>query len=142
MTIELAVSAETVHVGLPFLERVRRIADRGLQVEIWDWSNHLDDLDELAAMDAEVVSMTGYLRGNLTDDDAIPELLATAEESLRVAEKLRCPRLNLHGTGLDGRGLPVRPVETVTGAMWARATVTLQRLSYVHAPYHLLWSWT
>ena len=116
MTIELAVSAETVHVGLPFLERVRRIADRGLQVEIWDWSNHLDDLDELAAMDAEVVSMTGYLRGNLTDDDAIPELLATAEESLRVAEKLRCPRLNLHGTGLDGRGLPVRPVETVTGA--------------------------
>ena len=36
MTIELAVSAETVHVGLPFLERVRRIADRGLQVEIWD----------------------------------------------------------------------------------------------------------
>ena len=129
MTIELAVSAETVHVGLPFLERVRRIADRGLQVEIWDWSNHLDDLDELAAMDAEVVSMTGYLRGNLTDDDAIPELLATAEESLRVAEKLRCPRLNLHGTGLDGRGLPVRPVETVTGAMWARATVTLQRLA-------------
>lgn len=129
MTIELAVSAETVHVGLPFLERVRRIADRGLQVEIWGWSNHLDDLDELAAMDAEVVSMTGYLRGNLTDDDAIPELLATAEESLRVAEKLRCPRLNLHGTGLDGRGLPVRPVETVTGAMWARATVTLQRVA-------------
>ena len=35
-----------------------------------------------AAMDAEVVSMTGYLRGNLTDDDAIPELLATAEESM------------------------------------------------------------
>ena len=116
MSIRLAVSAETVYVGLPFLERVRRIADRGLQVEIWDWSNHLDDLDELAAMDAEVVSMTGYLRGNLTDD-AIPELLATVEESLRVAERLRCPRLNLHGTGLDGRGLPVRPVDTVTGAM-------------------------
>jgi hydroxypyruvate isomerase len=32
-----------------------------------------------------------------------------------AAEKLGCPRLNLHGTGLDGRDLPVRPVHE-TGA--------------------------
>jgi hydroxypyruvate isomerase len=34
----LAVSAEMVFVDLPFEERVRRIADRGFEVEIWDWT--------------------------------------------------------------------------------------------------------
>ncbi len=129
MSIQLAVSAETVYLDLPFLERVRRIAERGLQVEIWDWSGHLDDLDALVASGAEVVSMTGYLRGNLTDEDAIREFLSTAEESLAIAEKLNCPRLNVHGTGLGEGGLPVRPVETVTGAMWAKATLTLAKLA-------------
>ncbi len=129
MSIQLAVSAETVYLDLPFMERVHRIADRGLQVEIWDWGAHLDDLDDLVSSGAEVVSMTGYLRGNLTDDDAIGEFLATAEESLKIAEKLNCPRLNVHGTGLGEGGLPVRPVETVTGAMWAKATLTLQKLA-------------
>ncbi len=127
--ITLAVSAETVYVDLPFLERVRRLSERGLKVEIWDWSRHLEDLDALAASDAEVVSMTGYLRGNLTDDDGIAEFLATAEESLRIAEKLDCPRLNVHGTGLDDKGLPVRPVEVVTGKMWAKAALTLEKLA-------------
>lgn len=129
MTITLAASAETLYTDLPFLDRVRRIADRGLQVEIWDWSNHLDDLDALAVGDAEIVSMTGYLRGNLTDDDGIAEFLATAEESLAVAEQLHCPRLNVHGTGLDGKGLPVKPVEVVTGTMWAKAALTLEKLA-------------
>ena len=31
-----------------------------------------------------------------------------------MAEKLDCPRLNLHGTGLDAQGLPVIPAEVVT----------------------------
>ena len=81
-------------------------------MEIWDWSTK--DIDALAASGAAFSSMTGYLRGDLTTPDGIAELLATAEESLAVAERLDCPRLNLHGTGLDGRGLPVRPVEVVT----------------------------
>ena len=34
----LAVSAEMVFVDLPFEDRVRRIADRGFEVEIWDWT--------------------------------------------------------------------------------------------------------
>jgi hydroxypyruvate isomerase len=35
-TFRLAVSAEMVFLDLPFIERVRRIADLGFEVEIWD----------------------------------------------------------------------------------------------------------
>ena len=37
------------------------------------------------------------------------ELMRTAAQSIPVAERLGIPRLNLHGTGLDGQGLPVKP---------------------------------
>ncbi len=123
----LAASAEMLYVKLPFLERVARIRDRGLQVEIWDWSTK--DIDALAATGAVFSSMTGYLAGNLTDSEGIDEFLKTAEQSLVVAERLDCPRLNVHGTGLDGRGLAVKPVEVVTGPMWVAATDTLRRLA-------------
>ncbi len=36
--------------------------------------------------------------------------------------------LNLHGTGLGDRGLPVQPIEVVTGAMWLKAQDTLRRI--------------
>jgi hydroxypyruvate isomerase len=124
----LAASAEMLYLDLPFTERVARIADRGLQVEIWDWSRR--DIDALAAMPGVgYSSMTGYLRGDLTTPDGIGALLDTAAESLAVAEKLDCPRLNLHGTGLDGDGLPVRPVENVTPSMWLSAADTLRRVA-------------
>ena len=116
----LAVSAEMVFLDLPFAERVRRIHALGFQVEIWDWTRH--DIDELVALRDEGVvysSMTGYVRGRLSDDEGADELLAhRAAESVPVAQRLGIPRLNLHGTGLDDRGLPVRPEPVVTGAMW------------------------
>ncbi|GAA2788351.1 TIM barrel protein [Saccharopolyspora taberi] len=127
MTYTLAACAEMLFCDLPFVERVRRIADRGLQVEIWDWSGK--DVDALAASGASFSSMTGYLTGNLTEPDGIAELIDSAARSLEVAEKLDCPRLNLHGTGLDGRGLPVRPVEVVTPAMWLTAADTLRKVA-------------
>ena len=34
----LAASAEMLFLDLPFEERVRRIADLGFEVEIWDWT--------------------------------------------------------------------------------------------------------
>ena len=110
----LAVSAEMVFVDLPFLERVRRIADAGFEVEIWDWTKK--DVDALARTGATFSSMTGYITGTLADPDGAEELLRTAEESLKVAEQLDCPRLNVHGTGLDPQGLPVLPTDVVTPA--------------------------
>jgi hydroxypyruvate isomerase len=124
----LAVCAEMVFRELPIAERARRIHELGFQVEIWDWTRH--DLDALARSPAEFSSMTGYIRGRLTDEDGAAELLRTAEESVKAAEHLGCPRLNLHGTGLDGQGLPVLPVAgEATGEMWIVAHRTLTRLA-------------
>ncbi|WP_069768378.1 TIM barrel protein [Streptomyces sp. LUP30] len=125
---ELAVCAEMVFLDLPMDERARRVHDAGFQVEIWDWTRH--DLDALARTPAEFSSMTGYVRGSLTDEEGAAELLRTAEESVRAADQLGCPRLNLHGTGLDGRGLPLSPVTgEPTGAMWIAAHRTVTRIA-------------
>ncbi|WP_230858453.1 TIM barrel protein [Actinoplanes aureus] len=123
----LAVCAEMVFLDLPFDERVRRIADLGFEVEIWDWTTK--DIDALAKTGARFSSMTGYIRGTLADPAGADELLRTAEQSLRVAEQLDSPRLNVHGTGLDNRGLPVVASQVVTPAMWLQAARTLTRLA-------------
>jgi hydroxypyruvate isomerase len=123
----LAASAEMLFLDLPLEERVRRLAALGFEVEIWDWT--AKDVDALARTGARFSSMTGYVTGTLADDDGAAELLRTAEESLKVAELLDCPRLNVHGTGLDARGLPVVASATVTPAMWLTAARTLTRLA-------------
>ncbi|WP_433556071.1 TIM barrel protein [Pseudonocardia xinjiangensis] len=123
----LAVSAEMVFVDLPFLDRVRRISELGYEVEIWDWTQK--DIAALSATGATFSSITGYVTGTLADPDGAEELLRTAEESLKIAEQLDCPRLNLHGTGLDGKGLPVIPSQFVTPTMWLTAARTLTRVA-------------
>ncbi|MDG6095597.1 TIM barrel protein [Acetobacter sp. AN02] len=123
----LAVCAEMIFLDLPVTERVREISSRGFSVEIWDWTRH--DIDALAATGADFTSMTGYIRGTLTDDDGARELLRTAEESISVARKLGIPRLNLHGTGLAPDGLPVQPCTHETGEMWMKARDTLCRVA-------------
>ena len=123
----LAASAEMLFLDLPFEERVRRLHGLGFEVEIWDWT--AKDVDELTRTGATFSSMTGYVTGTLADPAGAEELLRTAEQSLAVAERLDCPRLNVHGTGLDGRGLPVVPTEVVTPAMWLTAARTLERLA-------------
>lgn len=111
-------------LDLPFRERVERIHDRGFEVEIWDWSTK--DLGELARTGATFSSMTGYLRGDLTSEEGRAGLLSTARESLDRAEIIDCPRLNLHGTGLDPNGLPVIPRTEVSGRDWIEAAETLR----------------
>ncbi|WP_290514135.1 TIM barrel protein [Aeromicrobium sp.] len=127
MSFTLAVCAEMVFTDLPLLERVQRIHEAGFAVEIWDWTNK--DAAALAATGATFTSMTGYLSGDLTTDDGAESLLRTAEQSIPFAQAIHCPSLNLHGTGLGEGGLPVRPVEVVTGAMWLAAERTLSRVA-------------
>lgn len=86
---KLAVSAEMLFLDRPFVERVRRIHERGFGVEIWDWTRK--DIAALAATGADFTSMTGYVSGNLTEPEGIAALLASAKESLAVAERLGCP---------------------------------------------------
>ena len=127
MSFRLAVSAEMVFLDLPFEERVRRIDELGFEVEIWDWTKK--DIPALVRTGATFSSMTGYITGTLADSDGAEELLRTAQESLRVAAELNCPRLNVHGTGLDDNGLPVVPTHIVPPAMWLTAARTLSRLA-------------
>lgn len=124
---QLSVCAEMVFLDLPFIERVKRIHELGFGVEIWGWRDK--DIDALASTGARFTSMTGYTSGNLIDDDEIDNLLKSAEHSLEVAQRLNCPSLNLHGTGLDDKGLPVKPVQVVTGDMWLKAADTLRQLA-------------
>jgi hydroxypyruvate isomerase len=116
-----------VLTDLPFEERVRRIDELGFEVEIWDWTKK--DIAALVSTGATFSSMTGYITGTLADPDGAAELLRTAEQSLKVAEQLDCPRLNVHGTGLDDNGLPVIGTDVVSPAMWLTAARTLSRLA-------------
>ncbi len=127
MPFTLAVCAEMVFTDLPIEERARLIDALGFQVEIWDWT--AKDIDALIATEATFSSMTGYVTGDLVDPDGADELLKTAEESIGVAARLGIPRLNLHGTGLDSRGLPVKPLPNPTGPQWVAAARTLSRIA-------------
>ena len=129
--LTLAVCVEMVYLDVPVVERVRRVADRGFAAEIWSWADK--DIAALASTGARFTSMTGYVDGDLTDPDGADELLRSAERSVEVAHRLGNPNLNLHGTGLDHRGLPVRPVSSTTGEMWLAAARTLTRIAELGA---------
>ena len=127
MTFELAVCAEMVYLELPLIERIHRIHDAGFAVEIWDWT--VKDPAELRATGAAFTSMTGYVTGDLITADGADDLLRTAEQAIPFAQAIRCSSLNLHGTGLGEGGIPLRPVEVITGEMWLAAGRTLSRIA-------------
>lgn len=123
----LAACAEMLWQDKPMEWRLKRLAEMNFEAGIWNWMNH--DLGMLERSGATFSSMTGYIRGRLADDEGATELLATARQSVDVGKRLNVARLNLHGTGLGDRGLPVTPCEVVTGAMWLKARDTLNRIA-------------
>ena len=126
MTFPLAACAEMLWRDKPMDWRCCRLKELGFGVGLWNWP-HLD-LAKLEATGASFSIMNGFLRGGLTDDDGAAELLATARETAVVGKRLGVARLNLLGTALGDGGLPVRPVQVVTGAMWLKARETLGRV--------------
>jgi hydroxypyruvate isomerase len=127
MSYQLAASAEMLFLDLPFVERVRAIHDRGLGVEIWDWT--AKNLDELAATGANFTSMTGYVEGDLLEADGIERFLETAEQSIAASKIIGADRLNVHGTGLDSNGQAIRQRTSVTPGERQTARSTLSRLA-------------
>ncbi|MBV1703088.1 MAG: TIM barrel protein [Hyphomicrobiales bacterium] len=123
----LAACAEMLWRDKPMDWRVRRLAELGFEVGLWNWPEH--DLVQLERSGAKFSIMNGYLRGRLTDDEGAAELLKTARETAKIGKRLGVARLNLHGTGLGEGGLPVTPVQVVTGAMWLKARDTLCRIA-------------
>jgi len=123
----LAACAEMLWRDRPIEWRAARLNERGFQVGLWNWPEH--DIGKLEKSGAAFSIMNGYLRGRLTDDEGAGELLKTARETAQVGKRLGVARLNLHGTGLSERGLPMTPVDVVTGAMWLKARETLSRIA-------------
>jgi hydroxypyruvate isomerase len=123
----LAASAEMIYVDSPFVERVEKIHARGFEVEIWNWANK--DLNALAATGAVFNSMTGYLAGDLLEEDGIAKLLETAMLSIEASKVIDCPNLNLHGTGLDDQGQAIRKRFSTTEVEWQTARDTLSRIA-------------
>lgn len=127
---DLAVCAEMVLRDLPIIERVRRIHELGFAVEIWSW--HDKDLAALAGTGARFSSMTGYLHGDLIDPASADEVVQTAALSIKAAQTLGVPRLNLHTAELvDGQA--ARPRQRATGQMWSTALRTLERIGELGA---------
>jgi hydroxypyruvate isomerase len=122
----LAVCAEMIWRDRPIEWRASRLKEMNFGVGLWNWPDH--DLAKLEATGATFTIMNGYLTGRLTDDEGAGELLRTARETAQVGKRLGVQRLNLHGTGLGEGGLPVQPIEVVTGAMWLKARDTLRRV--------------
>lgn len=123
----LAACAEMIWRDRPIEWRVSRLKDMGFGVGLWNWPAH--DLAKLEATGATFTIMNGYLTGRLTDDEGADELLRSARETAQVGRRLGVQRLNLHGTGLGEGGLPVQPIEVVSGAMWLKAVDTLRRIA-------------
>jgi hydroxypyruvate isomerase len=123
----LAACAEMLWQDRPMDWRLKRLTELGFEAGIWNWTSH--DLNMLEKSGARFSSMTGYITGRLADDEGAAELLKTARQSIDVGKRLNVARLNLHGTGLGDRGLPVTPCEVVTGAMWLKARDTLNRIA-------------
>jgi hydroxypyruvate isomerase len=123
----LAVCVEMLWQDKPMDWRLKRLTEMDFQCGIWNWTSH--DLDMLEKSGATFSSMTGYISGRLADDEGATELLKTARQSIDVGKRLNVARLNLHGTGLGDRGLPVKPSEVVTGAMWLKARESLNRIA-------------
>ena len=123
----LAACAEMLWRDRPIEWRAKRLAELGFEVGLWNWPDH--DLEALERSGATFSIMNGYLEGRLADDEGADALLASARETLVVGRRLGVARLNLHGTGLGDGGLPVRPTESVTGAMWLKARDTLERIA-------------
>jgi hydroxypyruvate isomerase len=96
---------------------------------MWDWTQK--DLHAVAEIDATWSTMTGYVHGDLYDEDGGRVLVATAAQAVEAAKVIDCPRLVVHGAELDGsrNGLPFRPQAVTTGRMWLNAYRTLERLA-------------
>ena len=126
LPFQLAACAEMIWRDRPIEWRASRLKEMGFGVGLWNWPEH--DLAKLEATGATFTIMNGYLAGRLTDDEGAAELLKTARETSKVGKRLGVQRLNLHGTGLGDGGLPVQPIEVVTGPMWLKARDMLCRI--------------
>ncbi len=124
----LSVCADTVFLGLPFVERVKKIAAKGFAVEFWNWKGR--EIEAIAAdPEIRISGFTGYLRGSIVHPDATEEFLAGARESLAIAARLRCKTLFISSGELDSRGQVAHAIARHPATRWITAYKTLCRVA-------------
>lgn len=87
--VSLACLTEIFFTELDFIDFVRAIQERGFEVEIWGWM--VKDLSELADTGASFGLMTGYIKGDLIDDESNARLIDTAAQSIKASKNINCP---------------------------------------------------
>ena len=123
MGFQLAACAEMLWLDKPVHWRAARLHEMGFGVGLWNWPTW--DLDALKKTGATFTIMNGYLEGRLADDDGAQLLLASARQTAQIGKRLGVQRLNLHGTGLGDKGIPIPQISHVAPGMWLRARDTL-----------------
>ena len=126
MGFQLAACVEMLWQDRPIAWRAARLHEMGFGVGLWNWSEW--DLDALERTGATFTIMNGYLEGRLVDAEGADMLLKSAREAAQIAKRLGVHRLNLHGTGLGDRGVPIQQMAHVRPGMWLRARDTLNRI--------------
>jgi hydroxypyruvate isomerase len=126
MPFQLAACAEMLWRDRPISWRASRLKEMGFGVGLWNWPDW--DIAALQRTGATFTIMNGYLQGRLADPEGADMLLKSARETAQVGRRLGVHRLNLHGTGLGDRGLPVPHPAAVSPGMELRARDTLHRI--------------
>lgn len=135
----LSVCADTVLLGLPFLERVKRISRAGFLVEFWGWSGR--DVDAIAADPSiQISAFTGYLKGSMVHPEDVEEFLSGIKTSLAVAAKLRCKSLFLSSGELDNQGQVVHRIASHPATKWITAYKTLCRVAEIAEKYDVVYN--
>jgi hydroxypyruvate isomerase len=126
MSFQLAACAEMLWRDRPIEWRASRLKEMGFGVGLWNWPAW--DLAALEKTGATFTIMNGYLEGRLADAAGCEMLLASAKQTAAVGKRLGVHRLNLHGTGLGDRGIPILHIGAFAPGMDQRARDTLHRI--------------
>jgi hydroxypyruvate isomerase len=126
----LSICADTIFLKLPFVERVKRIAQAGFLVEFWGWSGR--DIDAIASdPNIRISAFTGYLKGSMVHPDGIEDLLDGIRTSLPIAAKLRCKTLFLSSGELDSQGQVIHRIAHHPATKWISAYKSLCRIAEI-----------
>ena len=135
----LSVCADTVFLGLPFVERVKKITASGLQAEFWNWKAR--DIEAIASdPDIHVTAFTGYLKGCMVHPDGVKDFLAGIEDSVTIAKRLNCNLLMLSSGELDAKGQVSHRIADHPAVRWITAYKTLCQIADIAEKYDVTYA--
>jgi hydroxypyruvate isomerase len=95
--MKFAVCVETIFTNLPFLERLEKVKETGVEAfEFWEWKPK--DIDAINKKRKELgLSVSSFviepILPSLVDSDVSEQFCKSTEDSIKVAQKLECGTL-------------------------------------------------